>query len=45
MLLSGQLLLTRGAIIPGLGGMGLSEREARRAWAALGHGSWTVIGW
>src|SRR5436305_703725 len=41
MLLSGQLLLTRGAIMPGLGGVGLPEREARRAWAALGHGSWT----
>jgi hypothetical protein len=41
MLLSGQLLLTRGAIMPGLSGVGLSEREARRAWAALGRGSWT----
>jgi len=41
MLLSGQALLTRGAIIPGLSAVGLSEGAVRRAWAALGHGSWT----
>jgi hypothetical protein len=41
MLLSGKALLTRGAIIPGLSAMGLSEGAVRRAWAALGRGSWT----
>src|SRR5215212_6393690 len=41
MLLSGKALLTRGAIIPGLSAVGLSEGAVRRAWAALGHGSWT----
>jgi|SRR5688572_21594367 hypothetical protein len=41
MLLSGKALLTRGAIIPGLSAVGLSERAVRRAWAALGRGSWT----
>ena len=41
MLLSGKALLTRGAIIPGLRAVGLSEGAVRRAWAALGHGSWT----
>jgi hypothetical protein len=41
MLVSGQALVSRGAIIPGLSAMGLSERAVRRAWAALGSGSWT----
>lgn len=41
MLLSGKALLTRGAIIPGLSAVGLSEGAVRRAWASLGHGSWT----
>ena len=41
MLLSGKALLTRGAIIPGLSAMGLSDGAVRRAWAALGRGSWT----
>jgi hypothetical protein len=41
MLLCGKLLLSRGAIFPGLSGVGLSEGASRRAWAALGHGSWT----
>src|SRR6266550_3011180 len=41
MLLSGQALLTRGAIIPGLSAVGLSDGAVRRAWAALGRGSWT----
>src|SRR6266536_3119713 len=40
-LLSGKALLTRGAIIPGLSAVGLSEGAVRRAWAALGRGSWT----
>jgi hypothetical protein len=41
MLLCGKLLLSRGAIFPGLSAVGLSEGAVRRAWAALGHGSWT----
>jgi len=41
MLVSGQLLATRGAVIPGLSGAGLSARAVRRAWAALGQGDWT----
>jgi hypothetical protein len=41
MLLCGKLLLSRGAIFPGLSAVGLSEGAARRAWIALGQGSWT----
>jgi len=41
MLVSGQLLATRGAVIPGLSACGLSVRAVRRAWAALGHGDWS----
>jgi hypothetical protein len=41
MLVSGQLLSARGAVIPGLSGCGLSARAVRRAWAALGQGDWT----
>jgi hypothetical protein len=41
MVLCGKLLLSRGAIFPGLSGVGLSAGAVRRAWAALGHGSWT----
>ena len=41
MVLCGQLLLSRGAIFPGLRGVRLSEGAARRAWAALGQGSGT----
>jgi hypothetical protein len=41
MLVSGQLLATRGAVIPGLDACGLSRRAVRRAWAALGQGDWT----
>lgn len=41
MVLCGKLLLSRGAIFPGLSATGLSEGAIRRAWAALGHGSWT----
>lgn len=40
MLVSGQLLAARGAVIPGLSACGLSERAVRRAWAALGQGTW-----
>jgi hypothetical protein len=41
MLLTGQLLVSRGAIFPGLSGLGLSAGAVRRAWGALGRGSWT----
>ena len=41
MVLCGKLLLSRGAIFPGLSAVGLSEGAVRRAWAALGRGSWT----
>jgi hypothetical protein len=41
MLVSGQLLVTRGAVFPGLNGTGLSARAVRRAWVALGRGDWT----
>jgi hypothetical protein len=41
MLVSGRLLATRGAVIPGLDACGLPRRAVRRAWAALGQGDWT----
>jgi len=41
MLLCGKLLLSRGAIFPGLSAVGLSAGAVRRAWVALGRGSWT----
>src|SRR5258708_35990345 len=40
MIVSGRLLATRGAVIPGLDACGLSRRAGRRAWAALGQGDW-----
>jgi hypothetical protein len=40
MLLSGRLLLSRGAVIPGLAGLGLAEEAVRRSWAALAYGQW-----
>jgi len=41
MLVSGRLLATRGAVIPGLAATGLAAPAVRRAWAALGQGCWT----
>jgi hypothetical protein len=41
MVLCGKLLLSRGAIFPGLSAIGLSAGAVRRAWMALGRGSWT----
>ena len=38
MLLSGRLLQSRGAIIPGLAAFGLPAAGVRRAWAALAYG-------
>lgn len=40
MLLSGHLLQSRGAVIPGLADFGLSVTAVRRAWAALTYGRW-----
>ena len=40
MLLSGRLLLSRGAVFPGLAALGLAEAAVRRAWAALAYGKW-----
>jgi hypothetical protein len=44
MLVSGQLLETRGAVLPGLARLGLSAAAVRRAWAALGRGHWRSDG-
>jgi len=44
MLVSGQLLGARGAVIPGLSACGLADRAVRRAWAALGQGDGTSEG-
>ena len=44
MLVSGQLLASLGAVLPGLSATGLSEPAVRRAWAALGQGDWTSAG-
>lgn len=43
-LVSGRLLASRGAVIPGLSAAGLSEPAVRRAWAALGQGDWASAG-
>jgi hypothetical protein len=40
MLLSGRLLQSRGAMIPGLTDFGLAAAATRRAWAALAYGCW-----
>ena len=42
MLISGALLPNRGAIIPALKSIGLSDKETRRAWAAFGSGVWSI---
>ena len=42
MLVSGRLLPSRGAVIPGLADLGLPADAVRRAWAALAYGRWTV---
>ena len=48
MLVRGELLAARGAVIPGLSALGLRAAAVRRAWAALGQGAWTsaqLLGW
>lgn len=42
MMVSGQLLLSRGAVIPGLNQTGLSNQAVRRAWQALRRGGWNI---
>jgi len=42
MLLSGQLLHSRGALFPALQAIGLSADAVRRAWAAFRSGAWHV---
>jgi len=44
MLLSGRLLHSRGAVMPGLAACGLAEAAVRRAWAALAYGRWRTAG-
>src|SRR6266566_3120126 len=43
MLLSGRLLQSRGAVIPGLADCGLTVAAVRRAWAALAYGHWHTV--
>ena len=40
MLLRGRLLLSRGAVIPGLAALVLAAEAVRRAWAAFAYGKW-----
>jgi hypothetical protein len=40
MLISGALHSSRGALFPALKASGLSEKETRRAWAAMRYGAW-----
>ncbi len=42
MLVSGNLLESRGAIFPALQRMGLAERESRQVWAAFAEGKWEI---
>ncbi len=42
MLISGVLLPNRGAIIPALKSIGLSEEETRRSWAGFSSGVWSI---
>jgi hypothetical protein len=44
-LLSGRLLRSRGAVIPGLAALGLAAEAVRRAWAALADGKWHTAQW
>ena len=39
---TGQLLPSRGAVFPALLASGLSEAAARRSWAALAYGAWSI---
>jgi hypothetical protein len=41
-LVSGRLLLTRGALIPALNDLGLAPAAVRRAWMAFAQGHWCI---
>jgi hypothetical protein len=42
MLMSGRLLESRGAVVPGLAALGLAPPAVRRAWATLAYGHWEI---
>jgi hypothetical protein len=42
MLMSGRLLQSRGAVVPGLAALGLAPPAVRRAWATLAYGQWEI---
>jgi hypothetical protein len=42
MLMSGRLLESRGAVVPGLAALGLAPPAVRRAWATLAYGQWEI---
>ena len=42
MLVGGHLLAARGALFPALAAVGWAPARVRRAWAALGQGTWTA---
>ena len=42
MIISGQLLSSRGAVIPGLSKIGISDAAVRRSWRALAKGGWKI---
>ena len=42
MLVSGHLLLSRGALFPALQATGLGKKAVRRAWAAFRYGVWSI---
>jgi hypothetical protein len=44
MLVSGSLLLHRGALFPALQSTGIGERAVRRAWTAFRGGMWQISG-
>ena len=41
-MVAGQLLVSRGAVIPALKQIGLSDRAVRRSWQALRRGGWVI---
>ncbi len=42
MMVSGRLLVSRGAVIPGLHDLGLPDAAVRRGWQALRRGGWSI---
>jgi len=41
-MVSGQMLSSRGAMLPALQGSGLSDKEVRQAWSASRYGAWDI---